>query len=117
MMRFVRKMGENSPDAIILSQADRLSACGEVITDEMVKNNISGLNRLMEFYFETGKPAITLPKLLSGNDVMELLNIPPSRMLGQILKALHEAQMSGEVNNFAEAQDFVTKIYKSFAKH
>ena len=41
MMRYVRKMDKNSIDAVILAQADRLSARGPEITDEIVERNIS----------------------------------------------------------------------------
>ena len=36
MMRYIRKMGENVIDNIILAKADRLSARGEAITEEIV---------------------------------------------------------------------------------
>ena len=52
MMRYVRKMDKNSIDAIILAQADRLSARGPEITDEIVERNITSLNMLLKFYFQ-----------------------------------------------------------------
>ena len=97
MMRYVRKMDKNSIDAIILAQADRLSARGPEITDEIVERNITSLNMLLRFYLEARETLKPLPKLLSGNDVMDILNIKPSRKLGEIMEALHEAQVSGDV--------------------
>ena len=94
MMRYVRKMDSNSIDAIILAQADRLSARGPEITDEIVERNITSLNMLLRFYLEARETLEPLPKLLSGNDVMDILNIKPSRQLGEIMEALHEAQIS-----------------------
>ncbi|MDR1327608.1 MAG: HD domain-containing protein, partial [Heliobacteriaceae bacterium] len=87
MMRFVRKLDENAIDNIILSQADRLSACGEAVTDAMVEQNINKLNDLMKFYLDSRETLEPLPKLLSGHEVMEILNIKPSRALGEIMKA------------------------------
>lgn len=109
MMRYVRKMDENSIDAIILAQADRLSARGPRITDEIVEKNISSLNLLLKFYLDVKDGLEPLPKLLSGNDVMMLLDIKPSPRLGEIMDALKEAQISGEVNSHEEAVDFVKK--------
>ena len=113
MMRFVRKMGDNSIDDIILAQADRLSARGPEITDAIVENNITYLNMLLRFYLETRETLKPLPKLLTGNDVMQLLNIKPSRELGEIMDALHEAQLSGDVLTKKHAIEFVKNYFNS----
>lgn len=110
MMRYVRKMDINSIDVILLAQADRLSARGPEITDEIVERNITSLNMLLKFYLETRETLKPLPKLLNGNDVMKILNIKPSRRLGEIMEALHEAQISGDVVTREHAVDFVKKL-------
>lgn len=110
MMRYVRKMDINSIDVILLAQADRLSARGPEITDEIVERNITSLNMLLKFYLETRETLKPLPKLLNGNDVMKILNIKPSRRLGEIMEALHEAQISGDVITREHAVDFVKKL-------
>ena len=111
MMRYVRKMDINSIDAIILAQADRLSARGPEITDEIVERNLNSLNMLLKFYLEVKENLQPLPKLLNGNEVMEILKIKPSAELGQIMEALHEAQISGDVVTKEHAIEFV-KNYK-----
>ena len=110
MMRYVRKMDTNSIDAIILVQADRLSACGPEITDQIVERNITSLNMLLRFYLEARETLKPLPKLLSGNDVMQILNIKPSKRLGEIMEALHEAQISGDVITKEHAIEFVKNM-------
>ena len=110
MMRYVRKMDINSIDAIILAQADRLSARGPEITDEIVERNITSLNMLLRFYLEARETLKPLPKLLDGNDVMKILNIKPSKKLGEIMEALHEAQISGDVMTRDNAVEFVKKL-------
>lgn len=110
MMRYVRKMDFNSIDAIILAQADRLSARGPEISDEIVERNITSLNMLLRFYLEARETLEPLPKLLSGNDVMDILNIKPSRQLGEIMEALHEAQISGDVITREHAVEFVKNL-------
>ena len=107
MMRFVRKLGDNAIDNIILSRADRLSARGQAITDAMLEKNMKALDDLMNFYLDSRQTLEPLPKLLSGDEVMEILNIKPSRALGEIMKALHEAQISGEITDKAAAIEFV----------
>jgi len=48
--------------------------------------------------------------LLDGNDVMEMLGLPPGEKVGRVLKLLHESQVKGEVQSKKEAMDFVKKI-------
>lgn len=107
MTRYFRKLGDNVVDNIILAKADRLSARGEAITEEMVEQNINGLNKLLDFYFVSLETLAPLPKLIDGHDVMQILNIKPSPLLGEILNVLHEKQLDGEINTKDEAIKFV----------
>lgn len=107
MMRFVRKMEENAIDNILIAQADRLSAQGPEITKEIVEENLSALNKLLEFYLQAQETIKPLPKLIDGNDVMQILKIKPSPILGEILNLLHEAQISGDITTKEEAISFV----------
>lgn len=110
MMRYVRKMDDNSIDAIILAQADRLSARGPEITDAIVEKNINSLNMLLKYYLEVKDTLEPLPKLLSGNDVMKILNINPSPALGKVMDELHEAQISGDVTTKEQAVEFIKSV-------
>ena len=110
MMRYLRKMEENVIDNIFLAKADILSARGKDITDDMIKSNMEGLDKLLNFYFEKKDTMKPLPKLLDGNEVMEMLNITPSPKLGEIMDALKEAQISGEVNSVEDAVKFVKSL-------
>lgn len=112
MMRYIRKMGDNVIDNIILARADRLSAKGIDITEDMIQNNLNGLNKLLKFYLEKRKTLEPLPKIIDGTEIMNLLNIKPSAQLGQIIKALEEAQISGDVVSKTDAEIFVKKFYE-----
>lgn len=107
-MRFIRKMGEEVIDIITLAMADRLSARGVEITDEIVEKNINNLTALLNFYLNVRENLKPLPKLLSGEEIMELLNIKPSKELGNIIKALQEEQLAGNITTKEEALKFIT---------
>ena len=94
-------------DVIILAMADRLSARGSVITEEMVKNNIENLTKLLNTYLEQKNNIKPIEKLLDGRDIMEILHINQSPELGRIIKELKEAQISGDVINKKQAIEFV----------
>lgn len=107
MMRYVRKMGDNVIDNIILAKADRLSARGVDITEEIVNANISGLDKLLDFYLSKKDTLAPLPKLIDGREIMEFLNIKPSPKLGEIINAVNEAQLNGDILTHEDAVRFV----------
>ncbi|MCI1273925.1 MAG: HD domain-containing protein [Clostridiaceae bacterium] len=107
MMRYVRKMNTDVIDNIVIAKADRLSARGPVITDEIVEKNISSLNKLLNFYNDNKDLLKPLPVLIDGNEIMSILNINPSKMLGKILDELHEKQLNGEILDKEHAILFV----------
>lgn len=110
MTRYLRKLENNVIDNIILAKADRLSARGEVITDEIIESNIRNLDKLLEFYFSSLETLAPLPKLLDGNDIMQILNIKPSPKLGEILNALHESQLNGDITTKEDAIEFIKQL-------
>ena len=103
MMRYVRKSEANAIDNILIAQADRLSARGPEITDDIVEENISALNKLLDFYLSVRDNLKPLPKLLDGK-------FKPSPKLGEILTALHEAQISGDILSKDDAINFIKTI-------
>lgn len=110
VFRMFRRIGEEFPEVIILAISDRLSARGPEISEEIVNNNIKGLYRLLEKYTEWLKKEEVLPKLISGTEIMEILNIPESPQVGRILKTIKEAQIAGDITTREEALDFIKKF-------
>ena len=110
MMRYVRKSADNAIDTIIIAKADRVSAQGPEITKELVEGNITLLDKLLQFYLNTKETLAPLPKLLDGREVMSILNINPSPILGKILNELHEAQISGDILTKDDAVRFIKSI-------
>lgn len=111
MMRYVRKMGDNVIDNIILAKADRLSARGVDITEEIVNANISGLDKLLDFYLSKKDSLAPLPKLIDGREIMEILNIKPSPKLGEIINAINEAQLNGDITTHDEAVNYIKNLH------
>ncbi len=110
-LKFYRKMDGVIIDVIILAMADRLSARGEKVTDEMVEHNINGLKKLADDYLRMQNDIKPLEKLLDGIDVMEILNIPQGPKVGEIIEALQEAQLNGLIRTKEDAVIFI-KLYK-----
>lgn len=109
-LRFYRKMEDDTIDLIAVAYADRMSALGPEITQEMIQKNINGLDSLLQGYLKEKSKLAPLPKLLDGKEIMEILNIPASKKLGEIINKLKEAQISCEVNTKEEAISFVKNL-------
>ena len=108
--RFVRKIGEDTPDLIELSRADRLSAQGPAVTKEMTDNALKHLENLLDYY-EKIKAEVKNPKpLLDGREIMEILNIKPSKRVGEIIEMLIEQQLMGNIKTREKAVEFVKKL-------
>ena len=55
-----------------------------------------------------------MPKsLISGKDVMKILDIEPSEKVGEILKGVREKQLDGKINNKKEAKNYIKNLKSS----
>jgi len=101
--RFVRKLGIDTLDVIALCRADRLSALGEAVTKDMIEKSLNHLVEL-EKYYDSVKDLANSPKsLLDGREIMEILNLKPSKIIGEFIEELKELQLSGEIQTKDEA--------------
>ena len=111
IIRFIRKIGNDTLDLLELARADRLSARGPAVSDEMIEVNLSNLEKLKEKYFEISPKLKEMPKLVDGNEIMQILNLKPSPKLKEIIDEIKELQLEGKINNKEEAINFL-KNYK-----
>lgn len=68
---------------------------------------------LMDLYLDS-ENAIAHPQgILSGNDIMKNLNIPPSPLIGELLTEAQIAYIKGKIKTKEEAIDFLSTILSS----
>ena len=79
---------------------------------DIIESNLTGLDKLLDFYMEQRDKMEPLPKLLDGNEIMSILNIKPSKDLGKIIKMLEEAQLNDEIKTKSEAIFYIQNLYK-----
>ncbi|NPA57988.1 MAG: hypothetical protein GXN94_01710 [Aquificae bacterium] len=65
---------------------------------------------LQEYYFDYYLKNIVEQPLLTGKEIMELLNIPPSPEVGRIKELLMKEQISGRIKNREEAVSFIKSL-------
>ena len=108
--RFMRRLGDKTPDIIELSRADRLSAKGIAVSKEMIDLSLNHLQNLLNYYNEVQTFVKNPKSLLNGNEIMKILNIKPSKKIGIIMEMLKEAQLTGEILTKKQAINFIKNI-------
>lgn len=111
--RYFKKADENAGlDILLHAVADNLAkfnGTGEPARWQRLCNTTRTL--LDRFYSEpeTVKP----PRLISGSLLIQELNLTPGPQIGDLLRALEEAQAVGEIHTTADALDYARRLHQS----
>lgn len=109
--RFYRNMGEDVPELITLAFGDLGATRGPGLeeTRGALENSLRELLAGYPVFQDSQKK---LPKLLDGDQIMQLLGIKPGRLIGELLEELEEAQALKQVTDREEAERFVADKYR-----
>lgn len=104
--RFFRDLGEDAIAMLLVSLADHLT----YLTPRQLKkrsspHEILTLKMIHRFYHAHQR--IVPPKLLNGHDIMRAFDLPPSRLVGDLLRELEEAQCERKFANREEALSYL----------
>ncbi|THF68097.1 CCA tRNA nucleotidyltransferase [Deinococcus sp. Arct2-2] len=102
--RFVHRRRPLLPDLLALMLADREAARGPSSNPASRHAYAAALDRVLAALED--QPAAPKP-LLTGAEIMALLDIEPGPKVGQALRALNEAAALGDVKNPQDARAFV----------
>ena len=105
LLRYYRDLGEVAFDTLYLNLADYLSAKGDKLYIEDWREHCVLISSILDKGLRMGSNTkdSNVPKLVDGNMLMDVLDIPPGRQLGLILRRLQEANTLGEINTREEA--------------
>jgi len=111
--RFARELGSHLDDLLCLARAD--------ITTKRPEKKRKGLNQIDELAGRIGRLAAEdakLPPLPTGvgDAVMKAFDIPPSRKIGEIKKALEAMIASGEIEERLPCEAYVEIVGKDRAR-
>ncbi len=110
--KFWRDCGDIAPWLFLHAIAD---AFGSGDDEEEVSWLLRTIHELNEFK-RKNLANIPIKPLLSGEEIMKLLNIGPGPKVGEVKKALERAQWEGIVNSKEEAIRFVEENFKSLCE-
>ncbi len=105
--RYYRALHEAGLDVALLSLADHLATYDGAGSGGEWEALLAVVGALLAAYFDAPHEAVAPPRLLTGQDVMELLGQPPGHEIGRLLSLLEEAQAAGEVTTREAAVTFI----------
>jgi poly(A) polymerase len=111
LLRFYRLVGDDFPALMLLALGDFGATCGPALVGEKREEFERQLFELFQGYNVFKEEREKSVPLLDGNDVMKLLGLKPGKHVGDILRALDEAQLIKEVLNRSDAERFVLQLH------
>lgn len=103
--RFLHRLGNLWPSAVALVGARLGDGDAALETWQRDLRSLAGL------LARDGERILQPPRLLSGQEVQELLDVAPGPRVGEALKAVEEAQVEGDVRTRAEAEQLVRRRF------
>ncbi|MBI2996668.1 MAG: HD domain-containing protein [Candidatus Melainabacteria bacterium] len=110
LYRFFRDIGEDTPLLLILALADLYATLGpRIIKEDLIKSEKLILCLFDEYkkFQDSEKENLKKPKLLNGNEIINLTGLKPGPRLGALIKELDEAIGVGEVKTKEDAIKWV----------
>ncbi len=98
LFRFFRDLGDASGDLMLLNLADHAAARGPRLTLDEWTGHVDYAGWVLRMLYEDDQVA-RLPRLITGDDLMRELALPPGPVVGTLLEAVREAQAAGDVND------------------
>jgi tRNA nucleotidyltransferase/poly(A) polymerase len=100
---FFRDAGDIGVDLTLLGLADLRGVHGDTISPRTWEAYLDVARLLLENYWERPGEAVAPPRLVDGVEVMRELGLREGPQVGEILRAIREAQADGTVHDRLEA--------------
>lgn len=104
--RYYRQLGEAGVDVVLLSLADFLGKHIPPPPQPAWAGRLATARTLLEAYFERAAQVVRPPRLIDGQVLMHQLGLAPGRRVGDLLEAVREAQVEGQVTTPDQAIEF-----------
>jgi tRNA nucleotidyltransferase/poly(A) polymerase len=108
--RFFRDTGDAGVDTLLLCLADHLATWGPELRMARWRRRVKFVASMLADYYERHQQVIAPPKLINGHDLMEEFGLEEGPRIGELLEAVREAQVEGQVRTKEEALDLVKEL-------
>ena len=108
--RFFRDTREAGLDVLLHALADQGAIYGLTAAGQDAWSRLVALTaRMFADYWERPAERVSPPALISGRDLIREFGLRPGSRIGDLLEAVREAQISGEIADREEALAFVSR--------
>jgi tRNA nucleotidyltransferase/poly(A) polymerase len=107
--RFWRDTGAAGIDIILLSLAAYLAQVGVDIRQDDWLVFVERAAILFSAYFDQRAQLVEPPAVIDGHQLMQILKLKPSPIIGELLELIRESQVTGEVRSIADALDLARR--------
>jgi len=104
--RFFRDAGVAGVDIVLLALADFRATYEHTLPQDVWTACLDVCRSFLENWWEKPEESVVPPSLVNGKEVMEALGLQPGPQVGELLKAIREAQAMGEVVTREQAMAF-----------
>jgi len=101
--RYFRDTREAGVDVVLLALADHIATHGPDVQPDRWARRIEAASKLLAEYWTRLAKDVAPTSLVSGDDLMAELDLPPGKRIGELLEVIREAQAAGEVGTREEA--------------
>ncbi|MCC7162891.1 MAG: HD domain-containing protein [Anaerolineae bacterium] len=108
--RFFRDTGEAGVDVLVHAWCDQAATYAPGMVSDEQNALHAVLARLLDRYYHARDKVVLPPALVTGADVLEILQLDPGPRVGAALEAVREAQAMGEIVSREEAIEFLKKF-------
>lgn len=101
--RFFRDSGDAGVDVAIHAWCDQRATYGDAMPAAIENSLQAVIARMLDTWFNAHDKFVSPPALVKGEDVMQHLHLPPGPRIGELLEAVREAQVMGQVRTREDA--------------
>jgi tRNA nucleotidyltransferase/poly(A) polymerase len=101
--RFFRATGDAGAEVLLHALADHRATYAPGAEDVQGPRLVALAARMLDDYWERREERVAPPPLLDGNDLIREFRLRPGPRIGELLEAVREAQVSGQVRTRAGA--------------
>jgi poly(A) polymerase len=101
--RFFRDTGDAGVDVLLHALADHRATYAPDAEDDRWPHLVELVARMLIAYWERQAEQVSPPPLLDGHDLLREFELQPGPLVGELLEAVREAQVVGDVRTRGEA--------------
>jgi tRNA nucleotidyltransferase/poly(A) polymerase len=114
--RYYRDLDAAGIDTALLSLADVHATAGPTLQPDVWQRQLDLVAALIDAFFNRPSEAVRPAPLIDGHELMAALGLRPSRLIGQLLEAVAEAQAVGELASREQALTYARQRVDAAAR-